>query len=440
MTRDKILLIIAVLMWTLASPSFALAANRPDQPTREEIITEVSRVTGLASDLTQAVLDSEPKLLENLGKAVFMVKVADNLLAARDTEAMAEIFDFQVGRVFDFFSTRAIHPGLLNFMGAVKIYKTSLKIVRDYLVIPKLDQGIYNRYKAARRSKTASPGEAFDQAIYAYLSGYHMIKDQWYQKLMKSKGYNPKLVGRRLEQSLRKKVDRFWIRRLEASFLQEWISPSGRVMKNSIWIAMKPELDRLMTLAGGRASFHAGLFLKPSDLPEGWWVPQGYFTKSSVQPHKVKNPDPKAQIQWNQTLPLSDAEGYEIHEKSGRYCRKNGGKGPVYDLPSCWVFINILERHINHEGQRFDWGRETIKHHVKRGSRYIGNKKAACMNRDNGNVHLFFIRGGYYVHLCLCEFRQGVHRYEPDFPKHEKLIKYLARKIAARLPGSEIGK
>ncbi|MCP4579369.1 MAG: hypothetical protein GY846_24105, partial [Deltaproteobacteria bacterium] len=190
----------------------------------------MSRYTGVASDISKSIFENEPALLEKLGKAVFMAQVVDNLLEAKDTEAMAAIFNQYVGQTVDFFAERTLHPALLSFLGAVKIYKTSLELVRDYIVIPKLNNNIYARYKAARNSNTASPGEAFDEAIYTYLSGYHMVKDTWYQKMIKTKGYNAELVGDRLEKHLRRKLDRFWINRLEEKYQQQRLVQSKKAM------------------------------------------------------------------------------------------------------------------------------------------------------------------------------------------------------------------
>jgi len=63
------LLFFPLLMFILF-PTIA-GASEVTEPTTEEIINEVSRFTGLSSDLTQLVLELEPELLGKLGKAAF---------------------------------------------------------------------------------------------------------------------------------------------------------------------------------------------------------------------------------------------------------------------------------------------------------------------------------------------------------------------------------
>jgi len=48
-----------------------------------EVVDKIARFTGLSSDLTQLVLESEPELLGKLNKTVFGVQVLNQLLEAK---------------------------------------------------------------------------------------------------------------------------------------------------------------------------------------------------------------------------------------------------------------------------------------------------------------------------------------------------------------------
>ncbi len=143
-----ILLFLSILILLL----FSLPAGAAEvtKPTKAEIIDEVARFTGLGSDLTQLVLESEPKLLAKFGETVFGVQVLNLLLEAKDTEVMKSIFNYTVSKLADNLMKLAIHPAVGTFFTVVKAYKASLEVVRDYIIIPKLDNDTYIRYKKAR--------------------------------------------------------------------------------------------------------------------------------------------------------------------------------------------------------------------------------------------------------------------------------------------------
>jgi len=139
--RKNIFFPILLFLSILALLLFSLPAGATEvtEPTTIEIINEVARFTGLSSDLTQLVLESEPELLARFGETVFGVQVLNLLLEAKDTEVMKNIFNYEVSRLTDKLMKLTIHPAVGTFFTAVKAYKASLEAVRDYIVIPKLD-------------------------------------------------------------------------------------------------------------------------------------------------------------------------------------------------------------------------------------------------------------------------------------------------------------
>ena len=223
-----ILLFLSILILLL----FSLTAGAVEltEPTIAETINEVARFTGLNSDLTQLVLESEPELLGKFGKTVFGVQVLNQLLEAKDTEVMRSMFDLAVSNLADYLMKQAVHPAVGTFCGVVKAYKASLEVVRDYIVIPKFDNGTYARYKKARGGTLdysyANPTEAFEEATFTPFGGYYLLKEKRYKELIKAKGYNPELIGDKLEASLRRKIDDFWMKQMEAKYVQERLKES----------------------------------------------------------------------------------------------------------------------------------------------------------------------------------------------------------------------
>lgn len=352
---SPILLFLSILILLLFPLTAGAAEVTP--PTTAEIVDEIARFTGLSSDLTQLVLESEPELLAKFGKTVFGVQVLNQLLEAKDTEAMKSIFNLAVSNLADYLMKQALHPAVGTFLGVVKAYKASLEVVRDYIIIPKFDNDTYTRYKKARGGvldyNYANPTEAFEEATFAPFGGYYLLKEKRYKELIKAKGYNPELIGGKLEASLRRNIDDFWMKRMEAKYVQERLKESQEALAKSIWKTAQSEIDLLNKLILELGTIHAGLFIDLSkDLPEGWWVVKDKYWDGKLR--KIKEI-----IAWTQWFVISDGKGYILAD-DGRYFRMVDQE-KIYDLPhatvAVWVdprFQEVLEG--EYKGEIYDWG------------------------------------------------------------------------------------
>jgi len=415
------LLFLSILILLLFSlPAGAVEVTKP---TTAEIIDEVARFTGLSSDLTQLVLESKPELLTKFGETVFGVQVLNQLLEAKDTEAMRSIFNYAASKLADNLMKQAIHPAVGTFFTVVKAYKASLEVVRDYIIIPKLDNDTYIRYKKARGGvlnyRYANPTEAFEQATFALFGGYYLLKEERYKELIKAKGYNPELISDKLEASLRRKIDNFWMKQMEAKYIQERVKESQEAMTKSIWKTAQSEIDLLKKLVLELGTIHAGLFITSKDIPEGWWHVKD--KNRDGNPRKFEDSD-----QWTQKFMISDGKGYK-QDADGRYFRMVGEK-KTYDLPYTSVMVLISPRF--YEGQ-FDASAGTIQNLIDvSGYQPIGKLGVACILRSASTVSMFFYRGMYCCYVNIF----GMSPNPPGvMQKHVELAYHFLRIVVGKM-------
>lgn len=223
-----------------------------DQPTREEIINEVARQTGLTNDAVSLIAKENPQLLQGLNDTVLAVKVVNSLADARDTEALADLMGYAVDKLRD----KALPSAMNGFIVAFKVYKTALEITRDYYYVPKLDAELYDAYRRARadglrRGDTSEEemSTAFERATTRDWSGYYAVKDSMFEALVKAKGYNKALMGEKVKQSLWSQIDDFWMKRCEAKLLQEILQANKAELEREVWSRVSRQLNAIKTAA-----------------------------------------------------------------------------------------------------------------------------------------------------------------------------------------------
>lgn len=226
--------------------------DNPDQLTREEVINEVARQTGLTNDAVSLIVKENPQLLQGLNDTVLAVKVVNSLADARDTEALADLMGYAVDKLRD----KALPSALNGFIVAFKVYKTALEITRDYYYVPKLDAGLYDAYRQARadglrRGDTSveEMSTAFERATTRDWSGYYALKDPMFEALIKAKGYNTSLMDEKMKQSLWRQIDDFWMKRCEAKLLQEILKANKAELERQIWTRASRQLDAIKNAA-----------------------------------------------------------------------------------------------------------------------------------------------------------------------------------------------
>jgi len=223
-----------------------------DSPSREEVISEVARQTGLTNDAVSLIAKENPQLLQGLNDAVLGIKVVNSLADARDTEALADLMGYAVDKLRD----KALPSAMNGFIVAFKVYKTALEITRDYYYVPKFDAGLYNAYREARadglRRGDTSVEEmttAFERASTRDWSGYYAVKDSMFEALVKAKGYNKALLDEKMKQGLWRQIDDFWMKRCEAKLLQEILRANKAEMERQIWARASRRLNEIKTAA-----------------------------------------------------------------------------------------------------------------------------------------------------------------------------------------------
>lgn len=223
-----------------------------NQPSREEVVNEVARQTGLTNDAVSLIAKENPQLLQGLNDTVLAVKIVNSLADARDTEALADLMGYAVDKLRD----KALPSAINGFIVAFKVYKTVLEITRDYYYVPKLDAGLYDAYRQARadglrRGDTSAEemSTAFTRASTRDWSGYYAVKESMFDALVKAKGYNKALMGETMKQSLWRQIDDFWMKRCEAKLLQEVLQANKAELERQIWSRASRQLSAIKSAA-----------------------------------------------------------------------------------------------------------------------------------------------------------------------------------------------
>jgi hypothetical protein len=261
-----LILMFSTLLWAQSSGGFRstvvtrLAPDsgvgggqaKLDGPSRAEIINEVARQTGLTNDAVSLIAKENPQLLQGLNDTVLGIKVVDSLADARDTEALADLMGYAVDKLRD----KTLPSSMNGFIVAFKVYKTALEVVRDYYYVPKLDAALYNAYRQARadglrRGDTSAEeiSTAFELATTKLWNGYYPVKTSMYDALVKAKGYNKALIDQRLEQSLWRQIDDFWMKRCEAKLLQEILRANKAEIERQTWARVSRQLNAIKSAA-----------------------------------------------------------------------------------------------------------------------------------------------------------------------------------------------
>jgi len=214
-------LIVAVILGSgFSAPAWPLDLSQATRPTYEELIQEGERLTGLSSNVLSLVFKEDPKLLGAFGDNLFVLKVVNLFYQAKDHKAAVEIAKFvamkQLQKLLKNF------PKTSAYLSALSAYITSLELVRDYVMVPSIEEEMYRAYKEARTEGDASPLEAFEQAYWTVKgSNYFAMREKLYREFIKAKGYDPDIIGEKLKKELRSQLDRFWCSKLETRYRRE---------------------------------------------------------------------------------------------------------------------------------------------------------------------------------------------------------------------------
>lgn len=242
MKKSLVVVLLSIFCFLVTSHGFAL-----DGVSRSEVVEEASRLTGLTKDVLELIYDEAPSLFDNLEQVTFAVKVVHLFATAQDNDAMLELFD----RFVDNLKSVLLPGPLQTFLTAVKVYQTSLEVIRNYVVIPRFEESIYRNYRSMRLidwkrgdASEESKSTAFESAVIGW-SGYYLVQDKMYQELLKRKGYNAGLPGEKLERRLRSQIDQFWMSSLELRFQREILAEEETAVVTALWQSVASDLTRL---------------------------------------------------------------------------------------------------------------------------------------------------------------------------------------------------
>lgn len=277
---NRIVLTLVMSLGIAATSCARAATDEPvSRPTRAEVLDAAQRLTGMSTDLMDA-LDNEVfgTLLGDVGNHLHRLKLLDYYLTAKDEEA----FDYMVQQLFDELlekvTDRLLSEMLKRYLSALSAYREALELVRDFVVVPALDERVYRAY-AERRGQpntTYTPEEAFEELAYGTFGNwtgvtYFALRDRMLAELMRVRGLNPRLIGEAFENSLKKDLDQYWTKRLEARFQREQIAAQAAPLAEIV----RRELERgaMIMKRADPAVLRRIKPTFPADMPGGAFMP-----------------------------------------------------------------------------------------------------------------------------------------------------------------------
>lgn len=221
-------------------------------PWTETQLKIAQKITGLSNDSLGLLLEDGSPLAGKLTDALAAVGIVDDLLSARDLPALTNCRDVVLDKLIGQFASAKGLERFTALLTAFKVYKASLEVVHDHWWAPAMEEDIYTRYKTHRvHNAVWQKREALVQATG---SKYHDLRDDWYDRLVKEKGYNKTLIGPELERKLRNDVDAYWMSYLETRYQREKLLEEMKRNKESALDAvLRRQRDEFSTMLVVRA-------------------------------------------------------------------------------------------------------------------------------------------------------------------------------------------
>lgn len=292
MNRFDYRLIFILLVLLFCGNSFLFAATNPVKPhipppTTAEVIAEVERFTGLGSDVA-GLLEKESALLEEIDRQIYYMKILDNVYNAKDWDAIMVMVEAVVNDKIDQLMEKLLPKTLNTYITVAQAAKASMEIFRDYALVPYLDNSVYEIYQSKRSNALAyNPREAFDETLSHYgPANYFALKEQKTQDLIKSMGYNPKLVSDEMyNKIIMPKLETFWFNQMETRFQQEQFAREYPEIEKQASKKLKMLMEKVKALAAKPQEINwEALLIKQSDLPKNvFLVPKTYAGDDGVK-------------------------------------------------------------------------------------------------------------------------------------------------------------
>jgi hypothetical protein len=373
--------VVALLCLALSLTSAPALAQRPDPG---EVIDQVAKYTGLTNDTVSLALKDNAAALGRLTDAVQALQIAQQFLDAKNADIAATVF----WSAADTAAEALLPPPLMTAIKAMRAYKSILEELRDNVLIPALDQKIYEQYRA-EREQNQDPINAFDFAV-TMVHGYYVVKPKMVDELIKAKGWNVDVMGERMRRLAEAQVDRFWRERMEATYQQEKAKPQKEAILAAIWASVQDVLDQLKAPAG---AIHAGLFPDlGKDMPAGWWWVRGANT------NEVPIDDGKMGCcrQWRHWFTISRASGFQLDRKSGLWCKPGNCSLPALGI-GIWIMVDAESEPVASAAYMIDY-------RIKENGYVRIGQHAAWQYDPAGNAsEVEFAAGPYLVTVRMTE-------------------------------------
>lgn len=404
------------------APTPVLAQQRPAPG---DVIDSVAQYTGMTNDAVSLALKDNAAALGRLTDAVTALRIAQQFLDARD----AEIATTVLNQAVDTAAEALLPPPLLTVIKAVRLYKSMLEAVRDLIVVPKLDAGLYAAYRA-NREQNQDVVNSFSYAVSQSLGGgYFMVKPKMVEDYISEyKGWDKDLIGEPMRRRAERQVDRFWMARLEATYQQEKVKPQKQAILAAIWASVKDITDQLKAPAGLDA---AALFPDPgADFPGGWWWARsaGAEYKGPVKFAASHTP------MWMQTIELSTEPGYIFKPYKGgggAWCRpERNGK---CDLPHQRVDITISDWKMHGGEKPCVLSLQSMLKQWPDTHRRLSNRALSSVGQNPAQNGIRFCLGNFYVSLN----NTAMNGASPDPAMTRHFANVIVRRINARAGGGQ---
>lgn len=337
------------------------------KPDTSEVLEEVSEFTGLASDVVGLVHEEHAELFKGLDNVVFAGKVVSLITEAKDTEALTAIGMKALEVCKDKLLEQALPAAANIFLTVASVYKTSLELVRDYKWIPGYEEKIYRAYRESRdkdreeniriakasgkkvedESKYEDTSEegrdtAFNMGVMTKASGYYVVKEKMLDEMAKEKMKlkSKEELGPQALKIYNRKVDEFWINRLEMRYQKERMKARKAELIKEIWAKKAQQLEAIKAAAAKMAGPER-FFLTDKDIPQGWKKERETATRTYKFTPKENRSNPN-NPSWVQGFGLYKAE-YTQKGDNG-FFTSDGKKVCVNNIS---VSIHISPRMIN---------------------------------------------------------------------------------------------
>jgi hypothetical protein len=219
-----------------ASPLMAQSSN-PLALSKSQIIDEFARGSGIAGDAVNLSIGNTPAKLEKAQNYLTTVQIISQLADARDDAAASTAVDWVIGKVKD----KVITGPAATALTAVTLYKASLEGLRDWVVLPRWDEQMYQTYKRMRIEGDTKAGggpevleTAFNKAT-GVNSAYMALKQRIYDEMVRAKGLDKEKIGPLYERALWAQIDAYLASRMELRYQRDYLKEHRAELLAATW-------------------------------------------------------------------------------------------------------------------------------------------------------------------------------------------------------------